>query len=197
MDATTEKKRAKPWARRISWSPMLFGPVVVACLTVGHKLGADYDRLQVVLEQIGPYLIGVAAAIYVIRTAVTRNWPLAIVTFLVLSLMCREIHFAHMDKAIFALFGTAGAWAILWRKRITASPADWPHVSWLLAAMVTYALSQIIAKRVFSARHIPIIPGEDAIHTALEESAETAGHLILIVSAVVGSWRRRGAEGKK
>jgi len=177
--------------------PFLPGPAAIAGLVICHYAGLDLEGLQVAFERIAPIPLGAAAAIYAFRTVYTRSRAGLIVTFLVISLLCREIHFPFMDYAIFALLGIAGLWALWWRADVLRVLSDGRHTWWFAATMATYFLSQLIAKRVFAARHLPLIPDEGAIHTALEEGVETVGHLMLLFTSMVGRWRRGPAEPKE
>ena len=56
----------------------------------------------------------------------------------------------------------------------------------LAASAATYAVALVIQRRAFKG-----IPGEDAMHIALEEASELMAHLLLLVGSVVGRWRRR------
>lgn len=182
-----------PWPRRINWWLLLAGPTAMAIATAGYHYG--WDRLDATLEVVGPFLAAIPAVLYLVRAIVTRNPLYVILVFVAGSLLCREIHFTGMDKAIFVLGGITIAWAIAWRKRLAAPLTDWRHTTWLIAAMAAYFFSQLIAKRVFSVEHIPIVPGEAEIHSKLEELAETVGHLLFIMASLVGSWRRHGGDG--
>jgi len=159
------------------------------------------DRIQVYLELVAPYLVGVATAVYAVRAMVTRNpWHL-ILTALCATLLCRELResaaFSWTTRGVFVMLGAIALWAALWRRKLAALPVDWLHTSWLIAAFWGYALSQIVAKRVFSARHLAIVPNEGLIHSFLEEGLETTAHLLLILTAFVGMWHRAAHQAPK
>ena len=185
------------WIGRINWWLVLVPPVVLVALAAVGNLRYN-DRVQVYLELAAPYLVGLATAIYAVRTLATRNpWHL-ILTALCVTLLCRELResaaFSWTTKGVFVMLGAIAAWSALWRKRLAALPVDWRHTSWLIAAFWCYVLSQIVAKRVFSARHLGIVPNEDLIHSFLEEGLETTAHLLLILTAFVGTWRHAGCQ---
>jgi len=171
---------------KINPYPMLAGPLaVVASVAVSAAWPERFQDLQVQLERPAPYLVALAAAIYAARAARMRNPLHALLAALGAALTCREIHFAGTGWGVYVALGVLAAWAVLWRKRLAAPLRDHRHVSWLLAAMAAYVLSQLIARRAFR-----FVPGEHAIHRSLEECAETAAHVVFIISALAGSWRR-------
>ena len=173
-----------PLYKRYSWWPMLLGPLAVGIVAFSRWRGWDIDQLDVTLETLAPWLIAVATAIYWSRAIATRN-PLAIVlTGLTASLLCREIHFDGMSRAIFVLLGFVGVWFVAWRDILAGPLRDRRQTSWLIATLATYFLSQLIAKRVFK-----FVPGEIPIHSKLEEAVETVAHLMMIITSLVGSWK--------
>ncbi len=172
------------WLRRVSWWPMLLGPLGVAAVVVASRTYGRFNMLDHELDKIGPYLLIVPVAIYAIRSAVTFNPLFVVLTFLTASLLCREIHFSGMDKIIYGCMAVTGAWMVLWRRRLIRPLTDWRHTSWLICTMATYVLSQVIARRAFR-----FVPGEDPIHSKIEEGVETMAHLMLIITSLVASWR--------
>ncbi len=185
------------WARGVNWWLMLIGPAVLVGVVVSTVLMQyAYDMWAYYVDEVAPYMVAAAAAIFAVRTALTRNPLHLILTVLILALLCREIHFTGTGKGIYAALVIISVWTVLWRKKIAEPMRDYRLVSWLIAAAWTYFMAYLVGQRLFSAKHIAIIPNEKAIHTCLEEVVETAGHVLLIVSAVVGSWRRAGRPDK-
>lgn len=190
----------------LGYWPLLLGPLAAAIVVVLGRFEWSFDfyipamvdndytfvrthwelsRLDARLEEVAPWLILIPTALYWIRAIATRNPLYMILTGMAASLLCREIHFDGMDKAIYVLGVVVVVWLIAWRDILVDPLKDARHKRWLIATMATYLLSQIIARRAFKS-----IPGEAAIHCYLEEGVETAGHLMMIVTSLVGNWRR-------
>jgi len=144
-------------------------------------------------EIVSPWLLGVVTAVFALRTWRTGNPLCAILTGLALAFTCREIHFSGTGRGVKIAVVVLAVWAVAWRKRLTRPIRDIAHVRWVVASGLTYALSVVIAKRTFAARHLALIPNEEAIHITLEEGLELAAHLLLLLSAVMGSWKARYA----
>ncbi|MCE5279364.1 MAG: hypothetical protein ABFD92_07480 [Planctomycetaceae bacterium] len=166
-----------------------YGLVKVTWDYTPHVAGASTKiktyTLDERLDELGPWLVMIPVALYWVRMIVTRNPLYVVLTLLAASLLMREIHFTGVDKGIYVLGVMVLVLAVAWRDLLARPLKDWRHTSWLLAAVATYALSQIIARRAFKK-----IPGEDWIHCILEEGMETTAHLMLITASVVASWRR-------
>lgn len=192
MTGQLNKPAEPPWPRRVNWWLLLIGPAALAGTAAGYHYG--WENLDPTLETVAPFLVAVPTALYLVRAVVTRNPLYMIIAFMAASLLCREIHFTGMDKAIFVLGGVVVVWAIVWRRRLAGPLTDWRHTSWVIAALAAYFFSQLIARRVF--KYIPILPGEeeDAIHSKLEEAVETVAHLVFIMASLVGNWRRHGGD---
>ncbi len=188
-DVSVDPTKFDPnWWRKTSWWPMAFAPAaVVVAIVCSHIWPEWFKTLQNSLETPAPYLIAAVAVIYLARSFVTFNPLYMILAALAAALTSREFHFAGTHRGIYIALGVIGAWTVLWRSRIWEPLADFRHTSWLVAAIVAYVLSQVIARRAFK-----FIPGEQVIHRSLEECAETAAHLVFIVTCLVGSWRKYG-----
>ena len=174
----------------VHWWLWLIPPIVLVGWVVWANSMGFPRMFSDWLEKAAIPLLSVATALFAVRTLVTRNPLHLLVTFLAGDLLCREIHFAGTTAGVFVVFGLLVAWAVLWRRQILRAAMDRRFLSWLLAALWAYLLSQLVAKRIFSARHLGWVPNEDFIHTSLEEVVETTAHLMFIVAALVGSWAR-------
>jgi hypothetical protein len=183
----------------MTWWPFLIPPAAVGAFAVGHLAGVAEGAIQVYLDERAPVLLVAAILVYAVRAIITRNPLYVILTCLCLAFFCRENQdvppfdwheWAH--KGIFVMLGLLGAWAVVWRKRIAEPLRDYRHTSWLLATLWAYALAFLIYKRTFR-----FVPGEADTHNFLEEGVETAAHLMLVLTASLGSLARRGrnAEG--
>ena len=179
--------------RRLSWWPLLLAPAAVAAVSIPHALGdTRVLMLQHSLDDYGPFLIGLAAAMYVTRGFVTRNPLYIILAVLASAMTIREIHFEHtaaeqyIKKGIYVAAALIGIWWFIWRRRLVAPlMGDRRHWSWLTCTLLVYALSVIVSRRLFK-----FVPGEKAMHRVAEETLETVAHLMFIVTSLLGNWRR-------
>jgi len=175
------------WAGHINWWLLLIGPAAVAVSIVYSRINPEgFQRLQNQVESPSPYIVAFAAAIYAVRAACTRNALYILMTALGAAFTLREFHFDWTHEGIYVMLGGLGVWTYLWRRRLVEPLRDWRHTSWLIATFGAYFLSQLIARRAFRG-----IPGEHEIHRSLEECAELAAHLMLIITSLVGNWRKR------
>ncbi len=185
--------------RRIDLWLLFIAPAVLAAATVAaNLLRFDSGVYTAWLEVVAPYLAATGMAIYAVRAIVTRNPLFLMLTVLATAMLLREIDWTHMGMifwthlGIYTAFVVVAAWMVLWRKKITEPLKNYRYTSLLIAAVWTFFFSQLVARRVFKAEawRLAIIPNEDEIHLFLEEAVETAGHILWIAGAVVGSWRR-------
>jgi hypothetical protein len=184
--AAAVKAAGASWTSEVNWWLLLLGPLGVAgCVAHSRFDKEGFIQLQFMLERPAPYLVGLAAILYIIRTAVTRNPLHMLLAALTVSFTMREFHFFGTGRGIYVALAIIVVWGVLWRDRIADPLTDWRHTSWLIATFAVYLLSQIIARRAFRG-----IPGEHEIHRPLEECVETIAHLMFIVTALMGSWRR-------
>jgi len=172
-------------ARPLAWWSLLLGPAAVAVVVLASRVYPAFDQLDAQLDRIAPFLVICPVAVYAVRVLVTRN-PLSMVLWVLsASLFCRELHFAGTDTGIYVMVAGVVIWAVAWRNLLAESLKDRRHTIWLLATLSAYLLSQLIARRVFR-----FVPGEQAIHSKLEEGVETMGHLMLFVTSLSGRWTR-------
>lgn len=181
------------FVRNLSWWPSLVAPLVVAAVWACSPLFPGFRTLQSSLEVPAPWLVGAVAAVLAARTYITRRpnhlWLMA----LALAFMLRENRdvtgLQWMSKGIYVMLAGLGLWAWMWRRHLLAEMKGDPrHTAWFVAAVLAYVLSQVIARRAFR-----FIPGEQGIHRAIEEVAETVAHLVFLTAALVGTWRRSAA----
>jgi hypothetical protein len=164
---------------------MLAAPILLAFMVLLGLLHPQaFHDLQVWLEVPAPFLVAIAAGIYIFKAYRTRSPLLVLLAALSIALTCREMHFAGTSKGIYIALGVLALWTVLWRKRLHRPLRNWRHTSWLIATCWAYVLSQLIARRAFR-----FVPGEHEIHRSLEEVAETIAHLMLIWTALLAETR--------
>ena len=144
------------------------------------------EPLEIAAVVLSAALMLIAAARFIITRHVFFLWS----TVLFLLIMCREIHFAGTDEAIFIgfaiLFGV-----ILSKYDLFSAYLDNPWVvNLLIAGFFTYFLSQTVDQRWWR-----FVPGEDLAHVPMEESLELLGHLIIGFAAVLCKGCKQDGKG--
>jgi hypothetical protein len=163
---------------------VLIGPVTLVAVIVAKAFYSGFDRLDEHLEDIAPWALLVPTAIYWIRCIATRNPLYVILTVVVGTLLLRELHWDPAIKiAAYPILVGCGVWILAWRDVLKVTWQDRRHTVWLIATLATYILAQLLERRVFK-----FVPGEDAIHSKIEESIEVAGHVALAIASLVGRW---------
>ena len=194
------------WDKQINWWLLLIAPVVLAAATVAANLQgfgrSESSKSADWLEIFAPYLAASGLAIYAVPAVVTRKPLFLMLTFLAAAMLAREIDWEHRGiifwthLGIYTAFVVVAAWMVLWRRKIADTLKDRWYISLVVAAIWAFILSQLVGRGVFDEKRLAIIPNEDEIHLFLEEAVETAGHVLWIAGAVVGSWRRGNRKGK-
>jgi len=185
---TPNARACCPYSKYIRWWPALIAPAaLVALVFLAERL--DPGAMKYYPELISPPLLGIAAALFALRAWRTGNPLCMILTGLAVAFTFREIHFEWTNIGIKVALGVLVVWTVLWRKRLAGAVGNIAHVRWVLASALTYALSMVVAKRVFKAGRLGIIPNEGVIHITLEEGLELTAHLLLLLSAVMGGWK--------
>ena len=190
-----------PFKRITTYLPWLIAPVVILVLiSFYHRLLHQSPAQQTTglrdvitaLEAVAPWILAAALSVYWFKAIFTRNLTYVILGVVAACLLLRELHWDPMiKKAIFPLLGICLLWAIIWRNVIDRPMGNWSHTVFFAAALGTYAFGQLVEKRIFR-----FIPGEDSLHSQIEEGIEVTGHLLIFLAAVFGSWRRRSLSGR-
>ncbi len=185
--------------QQLTWWPMAIQPVaLVACIVYSRIDPAFFYKLQNLLEVPAPFLIGLAALLYLGRSIAQRNLLFALLGVMAAVMTLREIHdlpgLGIMKRIIYIAPCVLAGIAVLCRVRIKRELGGDPrHTSWVLAMMAAYLLAVLVGRRAFR-----IVPGEHEIHRSLEECAETVAHLMFLTANLVASWRsaRRDASAQ-
>jgi hypothetical protein len=179
------------WQRGWLW-PCLLSLVPVALVIAGYNMGWEWiggGSSKYTYEVVAVPLTALAAALFAVRAVVTRHRLFVLLAVQAAVFCCREIHFTGTHKGVYVATAVVAAWALIWamkyREGLRPENVDWRQASFLVAAVVTYALAIVIQKRVFK-----FVPGEPGVHVPLEEATESMAHLLLVLSAVIGRWRR-------
>ncbi len=187
----------KPWRSGLLYLALLLAPAGIAAIILyanhlsatvpAGQVALELQEISVFCEAIGPWLLMGAAAIFLGKAALLRNPTYLVIGAMAACLMYREFHWTHASKVlIYPLLGVCLAWAIAWHRRLDR-PAQNPWLSvFLFAALATYGLAQFVEKRLFE-----FLPNEQMLHSQFEEVTEVIAHSLLLLSALLGSWRRR------
>jgi hypothetical protein len=172
-----------PW-----WSywPVLLGPATVVAVYVAWSAGVETELQKGPLELAAIVLTGVALLCWGVQALQSRDPVAILVTFLALAFFQREIHFEGSDEILYVMALSLLVWAFAWRNRLPEALALGRRWPWLAATGLTYLLSQLVARRVFSG-----FPLEYELHIWVEEAIENTAHVMLVVSAFAHRWPRR------
>ncbi len=136
-------------------------------------------------ETIAIWLTGAAFALTIVRYFVHRADFYKIMIFLTGALLFREIHIDDTGELVYLNVIIAAVWMALWRKRIRGEMTTPAISSGFVGTWMSYVIALLIARRAFA-----FIPGEDALHIALEEMLETTGHVFLVMTFMMPAWDR-------
>ena len=187
------------WDKQVNWWLLLIAPIVLAAATiVANLLGFGRSESSMCadwVEIFAPFMAAVGFVIYAEWAIVTRKPLFLMLAVLSAAMLLREIDWTNeavivrTHLLIYAAFGVVAACMVLWRAKIADTLKDRWFVSLVAASVWAFVLSQLVARWVFDEKRLAVIPNEDEIHLFLEETVETAGHVLWIAAAVVGSWR--------
>lgn len=176
---------SKPWIRRINVWLMLAPLVSVVSVICAHWLDWQWFLSKPLHEGLAIVLVSAAFLILLLRVRRGHGPYFVWFSFLVGSLLFREIHLPWTGKTIYVCLVVALIWGVCWRERILPRLVERRSFPWLFATLFTYFFSQLIARRVFRG-----MPNESLLHVPLEEVTETMAHVMLIVTSFVGKWQR-------
>jgi len=172
-----------PW-----WSywPVLLGPATILAVYVAFDLGVEKELQKGPLEVAAIVLTGFALLCWGVQAQRSRDAVAILVSFLALAFLQREIHFPGSDEILIVMGLVLLGWVYAWWDRLAEPLALGHRWPWLAATGLTYLLSQLVARRVFSG-----FPLEKELHVWVEEAVENTAHVMLVVSAFAHLWPRR------
>ena len=160
------------------WWPMLLGPTGMFAVYVGQYFHQEYIFSRGSNESVALILLGIALINFLLQTCLFRSNFYLFMVCLSGAFFCREWHFSGTSTGIYVALVFLGFWAVKQKTRFEKVVGNGRFRIWLIATMVTYLLSQLIARRVF--RYI-CLPQEAQLHIYLEETVETLAHIMLIL----------------
>jgi hypothetical protein len=143
-------------------------------------------------ESFAPLLVSVILVILLTKSFISRDPLMIYLSVLALVFLVREL-----DETVLTVFGSTylfrskklvdlllvgmGLWAFGWHEKLFAclNRSMMQKVS-LFGVLWTYLFSQLIAHRVFRG----VFPNESLLHVPMEETAETAAHLFLLIFVI-------------
>ena len=169
------------------WWPSLVGPAAMGIIYLAHSLQwqALLDgRGKILQEQLALILLALSAGANAGRYCAQRQaWHLLLLV-VTLVFFCRELHFNGTGVGIYVGLAVIGAWALRRRQRLLATLFRGQFRFWLISTAGTYVLALLIAQRAFKRIYLPY---EAELHIELEEIVENAAHLLLFITALVGT----------
>ena len=164
------------------WWPLLFGPaamvfVYIAQMTDNGHLTSRGTNENMALILLSVSIIGFAAQYVKYR----REFSLFMLT-LCIAFFCREWHFAGTSNGIYVALALLGFWAFKRKAQLEDFFKGNATEVWAWATFSLYLLSQLIARRVFRYVHLP---AEEEMHIFLEETVETTGHIVMIITCII------------
>lgn len=169
--------------RFFSWWPLLLGPVAMALVYIAEATGREELVSRGFNEQMALVLVGIPLVLFALQAIIFRSEFHLFMAVLCAAFFCREWHFYGTSRGIYIALVLLGTWAAIRRVNFDRIVGKGHLRIWIIAMLVTYLLSQLIARRVF--KHIPILPNEGQLHISLEETVETAGHLTMIAVSII------------
>jgi hypothetical protein len=173
------------------WPFILWILPLVAVYSLG-QCGLEHLCGRRMNELIALPLVLISVVGYGLLTWQRRNEFALVMFVLSLGFFCREWHFAGTSKGVYVVAAFVGIWFVCRRKSIGALIKNTPVEIWLWSAFLCYGMSQLIARRVFSEKHLGLLPMEEHYHIPLEETMETMAHVMLAATCLV-AWLQFGA----
>ena len=170
--------------------PFLLGPLGILYVYYLDAVGLGDLAGRQPNELLAMPIIGLASLVYWTAAIRDRSEFHLLLAVLTLGFFFREWHFEGTSMGVYIVVLACVAWATLRRKQLAPSYYQGNTRYWLMAALATYVLSQLVARRVFAAHNLDLLPNEDALHITLEETLENVAHLMMLVTSVV-AWPRK------
>ncbi len=167
--------------------PALIGPLVLLLVYLAQDQGWEWVQRKLLHEALALVLTPIALGLFAWTAYRTRDPLQLVLTALSATFLMREIHFYGSHRATYFALAAIVIWAWRWRERLLEPIGRGSTRRWLYSALLVYLLSQLMDRR-----GLRILPQEQAIHVAVEEMLENAGHLLWITTAVITRRALRG-----
>ncbi len=173
------------------WWPLIMGPVAMVMVYVAQALSPEQIAWRGANESMALILVGISVVGFGIQAIKYKQEFQFFMLALCAAFFCREWHFAGTSNGIYVALGVLAVWFFKRHHQIDGFFKGNAVEPWFWATFSCYALSQIIARRVF--RYV-YLPGEEEMHIYLEESVETMAHVVMAITCFV-SWLRAKSLG--
>ena len=179
------------------WWPVLLGFAAMGLV----YLAAAFDKQELfgkkLNEDLALILLGISVAGFLLQALIFRSQFHLLMAIMCTALFGREWHFYGSGVILYITLILLALWAV-WRRELFGHIfAKAPLKIWIVATLATYALAQLIARRLFRHLHLP---QEVDLHIHLEETVETTAHIMMIVvcilACIAGSAMRKSADSE-
>ena len=164
------------------WWPILLGFAAMFFVYTAALFDQQELLSRRTNEPIALILLGISTVGFLLQSLIFRSQFHVLMAIMCAALFCREWHFLGSSEILYTTFALLAVWAMrrkeLFNRILTRNRLK----IWIAATLATYALSQLIARRVFA--HLNL-PQEAWLHIHLEETVETTGHLMMIVVCIL------------
>jgi len=169
----------------LSCWPFMFIPLAILYVYVTSYFGFDWLCAKSFHEPIAFPIVGMSVLSFFWLACKTRNELAIAMTLLNTAFFCREWHFAGTDKGIYIAISLFAGWFIFRREQIEEMITGKRIKIWLFATAFCYLFSQIIARRVFSQKHLGLLPLEGEYYVSFEETMESMAHILMFITSLI------------
>jgi hypothetical protein len=161
-------------------------PLALSALVAYLSYSGVYDPWKPTLESLALWLLAIGTALACVRLFLSRDvffvWGAAVL----LTLLCREIHFVGTSEGVYVSLVLLGLLAVRFHDRLEGYLAQPFVVNALAMGFFCYVITNTTDQRWWKARSSwPGIPGEEVFHVPLEETMEVVGHLFFIAAILL------------
>ena len=170
------------------WWPLLLGVAGMGVSIALYHTGPWRFYAKAPLEVVAIAVASLGVVCALARLAFTREPFHLLLLGVAVTVLLREIHWDWTKLFAYVSLATITVMAFVWHRRVFVEYLDRQPVvrAWFVSTVIVYVLSQAIARRVFSR----VLPDEAAIYSDMEELMEVVAHAMLVVTVLVGPWRR-------
>ena len=157
-------------------------------MTIAYTLWATgpwslYNKPSLERMAIAVTILGVIAGLT--RALASRDRFHSLLAVVAVIVLLREIHWEWTTKFVYIALAAVTVVGLIWRDKVIGYLHRHPMVRvWFTSTVLTYVLSQAIARRAFRG----IMPNEEPVYSDMEELVEVVSHLMLVITILVGPW---------
>ena len=181
-DTVSTSDARSAWRRYGRWWPVLLGFAAMLLVYIAAGFGWQEVFSKKSNESIALILLGISIVGFLLQAIFFRSQFHLLMAILCAALFGREWHFLGSGGILYATMALLAFWALRRKELFGKILARYQLKIWLAATLATYALSQLIARRLFRHLHLP---QENDWHIHMEETVETTAHIMMIVVCVL------------